>query len=219
MRGKDKTQRLIQAGVGQHLALPVAAHLARSQLVPDPLKPYDARHLGETLEIVARALARVAPLYTQDPKDGTSRELSAAELEGAAMRRGASFLELRDGRTISNVTMKRSDLRQAIAILRAVGVPGLLPARDKEDTPARDSGRPDFLELYAQLEALVRTPEVEKANALAVRMARHAPEGRIANLAMLLMSAVNESRDVSEPLARLRAALDETAAGGDRASP
>jgi len=153
---------------------------------------------------VARALAKVAPLYLQDPKDGTSRELSAAELEGG---------------TLSNVTMKRSDLRQAIAILRAIGVPGLVPARAKEDQPARDSGRPDFLELYAQLEALARTPEVEKANAVAVRMARQAPHGRIANYAMQVISAVNEERDVSEPLARLRAALEESAAGGDRASP
>ncbi len=168
---------------------------------------------------MARALARVAPLYLQDPKDGTSRELSAAELEGAAMHRGATVLELRDGRMLSSVTMKRSDLRQAIAILRAIGVPGLAPARDKEDRPARDSGRPDFLELYAQLEALVRAPEVEKANAVAVRMARQAPHGRIANFAMQVISAVNEERDVSEPLARLRAALEESAAGGDRASP
>lgn len=217
MGGKDKTQRFIPAGVGQHLALPVAAHLARSQLVPDPLKPYDARHLGETLEIVARALARVSPLYIQDPKDGTQRELSAAELEGATVRRGATLLELRDGRSVSSVTMKRADLRQAIAILKAVGIPELLPPQDSPERPAGASATPDLLALFAELEALVRAPQAHKANALAVRIARQAPQGRIANFAMLLVSAVNENRDVSEPLARLRAALEEAAAGADRA--
>ena len=49
-------------------------------------------------------------------------------------------------------------------------------------------------------------------------IARHAPQGRVANLAMQLMSALHESQSIDEipggfrmALARLRAAFEETA--------
>jgi hypothetical protein len=210
---KSKTQHFIEAGLGQHLALSVAAHLARSQLVPDPLKPCDAQHLGETLDLVARALAKVAPLYIQDPKTGSPLELSSSELEGAAVRRGATLLVLRDGRTISAVTVKRADLRQAIAILKATGIPELLPPRAPY-APEPQAGPPDLLALHAELEALVQIKEIEAANVVAVRIARNAPHGAIANLAMQLMTAVNEEREIEPALQRLRAALEQAAASG-----
>jgi hypothetical protein len=213
MGRKSKTQHLVETGLGQHLALSVAAHLARSQLVPDPLKPYDGQHLGETLDLVARALSKVAPLYIQDPKTGAPHELSSAELEGASVSRGATLLALRDGRTVSAVTIRRADLRQAIAILKATGIPNLLPPR-AASTPEPKPGPPDLLELQAELEALVQTKEVEAANVVAVRIARNAPRGAVANLAMQLMTAVNEGRATEPALQRLRAALEEAAAGG-----
>lgn len=43
--------------LGQHLALPVAAHLARTQLIPDPPSVYDAQRLTDTLDAVGNALA------------------------------------------------------------------------------------------------------------------------------------------------------------------
>jgi hypothetical protein len=173
--------------------------------------------MGETLDIVARALAKVAPLYAQDP-DGRPRELSPGELEGAAVRRMATTLVLRDGRTLSSVTIKRADLRQAIAILRTAGVPDLLPPRSKREEPTKKKAQPaDLLALHAHLEALVQVRQVEEANSVAVRIARQAPRGHIANLAMQLMSAVNEEREVEPVLQRLRAALEEAASGGARA--
>src|SRR5688500_8345984 len=135
MARKSKTRELVESSLGQHLALSVAAHLARTQLVPDPLGAYDGQHITEMVDVVGNALARVAPLYVQDPKQGSARELTPLELDGAAVRRAATLLVLRDGRTLSSVSMKRADLRQAIAILKAVGIPGLRTATAAETVP------------------------------------------------------------------------------------
>src|SRR5918993_1067925 len=70
MARKSKTLQLTEGIAGQHLALSVAAHLARSQLLPDPLKVYDGQHLTDTLNVVGLALARTAPLHVIDPAAG-----------------------------------------------------------------------------------------------------------------------------------------------------
>src|SRR5687768_6703928 len=129
MSQKSKTQHLTDSIIGQHLALSVAAHLARTQLVSDPLAIYDSQHLTDMIDIVAAAIAKVAPLYVQDPGSGTLRQLTESELEGATVKRSATNLVLRDGRTLSSVSLKRVDLRQAIAILKAVGIPELRTAQ------------------------------------------------------------------------------------------
>jgi hypothetical protein len=220
MGRKSKTQQLVESSLGQHLALQVAAHLARTQLVPDPLGAHDGEHMSETLDVVADALAKVAPLHVQDAKATGARELTSAELEGAAARRGATVLILKDGRTLSSVSMKRADLRQAIAILKTVGVPGLRGAPAKQPG-APKAAPPPLAEQLTELESLLRVPliepHVEKASSLAVAIARHAPHGRVANLAMQLLSAVHEATRegedadrVSVALARLCAAVQET---------
>ncbi|HEX5767811.1 MAG TPA: hypothetical protein VFX94_06215, partial [Burkholderiales bacterium] len=124
---KSKTQQLTDSILGQHLALSVAAHLARTQLVPEPLAVYDSEHLSEMIDVVARALVRVAPLYVRDAGSGEPRELTAFELEGALIARAATLLTLKDGRSFSSASIKRADLRQAIVILKAVGVDELAP--------------------------------------------------------------------------------------------
>jgi hypothetical protein len=217
----SKTQQLTNSVQGQHLALAVAAHLARTQLVPDPLNVYDGRHISDMVDAVANALARVAPLYVQDPNLGTPRELTPAELEGAAVRRAATVLVLKDGRTLSSVSIKRADLRQAIAVLKAVGIPELRP-RPAQQQPAPKADAPQLAAQLIELESLLRPPliepQVNKANALAVAIARHARQGRVANLAMQLVSAVHEVRSQGAPetqrvslaIARLRAAVEES---------
>jgi hypothetical protein len=212
---------LAETIVGQHLALSVAAHLARTQLVAEPLAVHDAQHTARMLDVVAAALARVAPLYVQEPGSGTPRLLTEGELEGAAIKRGATLLVLRDGRTLSGISIKRADLRQAVAILKAVGIPELQgrPRQAEEPKPAEPAGNP--LESLAEIEKLLRLPlapsQVELANRLAVSIARSAPQGRVANLAMQLMSAVHEAASgkgadesrIGLALERLRAALQE----------
>jgi hypothetical protein len=113
-----------------HVPLAVAAHLARAQLVPDPGKVYDSLHLSDMLNVIALALARSAPLYLPDPGGGEGRRLSVFELQGAKVQRSASLLVLSDGREIAGVTMRREDLRSAIAVLKALG-PANWPARSR----------------------------------------------------------------------------------------
>src|SRR5688500_5664556 len=109
MGRQSHTRKLIETNLGQHLAISVAAHLARMHLVPDPLNVYDGKHLSDTVDAVANALAKVAPLYVLDTKNGTQRELTPVELEGATMREAATKLVLKDGHTLSGVSIKRAD--------------------------------------------------------------------------------------------------------------
>ena len=76
----------------------------------------------DTLNRVGWALARVAPVYVCEAPDAEQRELMPAELEGAAVLQGAAIVLLKDGRKLSRVTIKRADLRQAIAFLKNIGV-------------------------------------------------------------------------------------------------
>lgn len=208
--------------LGQHLALSVAAHLARTQLVPDPLNSYDAQHLLESVTAIANALVRVTPLYVAGANDRELRQLGDAELQGARVDHGATSLVLRDGRTFASVSIKRGDLRQAIAILKNVGIPELATRIGQQHGNASKALPPDrFVKLRAdldELEELLRPPlssaQSERANRLAIAMARSAPDGRISNLAMLLVSAVHDARNGGDEgkvrlmLARLRSAVE-----------
>jgi hypothetical protein len=81
MARKSKTQQLIEGTAGQHLALSVAAHLARSQLVRDPLRVYDGQHLSEMLNVVAGVLPRTAPVYAMDAASGERANLPLTSLK------------------------------------------------------------------------------------------------------------------------------------------
>lgn len=205
---------------GQHVSLAVAAHLARTQLVPHPHKVYDAQHVGEVLNVVAQALARTVTLHVTDAKIGETRQLTSLELEGAVAQRGATFLVLKDGRSLTDVSVRRVELRQAITVLKAAGLPGIAPAapaaapRPDEPSPA-EALRARFAEVEALLKPPLIPAQVERAKVAAVWIARHASQGRVANLAMQLMSALHETRGLDETpggfrmtLARLRSALE-----------
>lgn len=220
---RARTRQLTDSILGQHIALSVAAGLARTQLSPDPLKVYDAQHLTEMLDIIARALAKVAPLYVRETHDGEPRPLATEEQESASIRRGATALVLKNGRSFSSVTMKRGDLRQAVAVLKAVGIPELAVPRAHEE-PARaapEDPAAALLKTLDEVETLLLRPlvasQVDRANRLALSMARRAPQGKISNFAMQLMSCLHEARGQDHLpekcaviLARLRAALEET---------
>ena len=230
MSRKSKTAQLTESIAGQHLALSVAAHLARTQLVPDPLKVYDAQHMGDMLNLVAMALARTSPLYVFDPHSGLARQLSSEELEGAKAQRAATVLAFRDGRMLGGVSMRRGDLRQAIAILKAIGLQEIAPQFAARTEPAAvthdaEADRRALVARLDELEELLKPPlvaqQVEKAKRAAVYIARHAREGQVANLAMQLMSALHDARADDEvpggfrmALARLRAALESKVPGG-----
>lgn len=217
---KSRTQQLIATSAGQHLALSVAAHLARTQLVPDPLSVYDGQHMSEMIDVVARALAKVAPIYVRDAAAADPRSLTPSEVEGATIRHGATVLALADGRSFSSATIKRLDLRQAIAILKAVGIEELQPRRPAAEPGPGKPGNEKLLGQIGEVEILLEPPllpgHLERAGHQMISIARDAPHGRVANLAMRLMSALLESRGADElppavraELARLRAAVEE----------
>src|SRR5919106_1044317 len=91
--------------------------------------------------------------------------------------RSATVLVLSDGRSLSGVSIKRVDLRQAIAILKALGIQELAP-RQKPEHPAAPApeGLAELGASLAEIEALLRLPlvpaQVERANRLIVVMAR-----------------------------------------------
>jgi hypothetical protein len=212
----------VEAVLGQHINLNVAAHLARTQLVPDRGARYDSQHLLEIVDAIARALMRVAPVYCAGA-DGQPRELTAVELQAANFSDGA--LQLADGRRLASVTMKRGDVRQAIAILRSIGIAEVgAPATAMPPVPLPAVSRIDLRAQLAELETLLAPPllpqQVEQARRIAVRIARHAKHGQVANLAMQLMSALQGGGDGCADLpggyrlvlARLRAALEDAQA-------
>jgi hypothetical protein len=178
------------------------------------------------IDIVARALAKVIPLYVRDTGSGQPREFSAAELEGAVITRAATVLKLKDGRSFSSVSVKRADVRQAIVILRAVGIEELTRTVPRAPEARRSEARDRAAELRARLaevEALLRPPllpeQVERANHLLVTTARHVGDGRVANLAMRVMSIALESKgsedtpdELKAALARLRTAAEDSEA-------
>jgi hypothetical protein len=224
------TGQLTESIGGQHLSLAVAAHLARTQLVPDSSKVYDGQHLSEMLNVVALALARTAPLFTSDPRTNVPQPVSAADLEGAAVKDSARVLVLSDGRMFAGATIRRSDLRQAIALLKTIGlryfVPELAAAVETPTpSPKVETQRNITEELcarFAEVDEMLKPPfipaQLERAKSALVWMARHAPQGQVANLAMQLMSTLVGSAATDDmpggyrlALARLRAALDERA--------
>ena len=118
---KDKTTRLAEGIRNQHVAMSVAAGIARAQLVPNPVGVYDARHLSEMLEVMAAAIARVAPIHAMNARTGEVRRLTEEDLEGASFARGATALVLKDGTTIAGVSITRGDLRHAVVVLKTIG--------------------------------------------------------------------------------------------------
>jgi len=228
MMGKQRTP-LVDSVLGQHVALSVAAHLARSQLVFNRDVHYDTEHLFEMLDVLARALVKSAPIYVRDGPGSDPRELRTDELEGATVLQGGQVVLLSDGRRLSTVTIKRSDLREAIALLGCVGVPGLVQGRP-HITPTSEPAEPDLTVTVEELERLLKppviSPELEKAYRILIRMARDGKVPGLGNIAMRLMTALNECRGreaLSETartlLAELRAAIPRPESRVNEESP
>jgi hypothetical protein len=184
---KDKTTRLAEGIRNQHVAMSVAAGIARAQLVPNPVDIYDM------LEVMAAAIARVAPIYAMNARTGEVRRLTEEELEGASFARGATALALKDGTTIAGVSITRGDLRHAVAVLKTIGFQTLADA-DKPE-PARAGS---FDARLAEIEQVLRLPlapeYIDKVNRLAMDIVRAARIGPIVDHAMQLISALHHAR-------------------------
>ena len=111
---------MAQPPLNEHLPLAVAAAITYHNLTA-PQRPqfYDGEHLSEVLTRVAQALVQVARVYAVD--ESTHQRRALTESEQAEVRRGATVVLLADGRRLIDVTIRRHDLRDAIAALRAKG--------------------------------------------------------------------------------------------------
>ena len=182
---------------GDHLPLSLAANLARSQLVANPPGRDDGHHRFELLDAVARALLRTARVHVREGEGAAPRELTPVELEGAQVLEGGRFVVLAGGRKLASVSILRGELREAIAVLRRVGVPDIGPAVQEPVKP-RHAQPLDPAAALDELERLLRpplvSPNLEQANRILIQLARRAKPAHTASLAMQLMSALYDSR-------------------------
>ena len=202
-------------------AQPRAAPPARTQLLPEPGKAYDAQHLSETLNLVAPRSPRWRSSTSRIRTTGSAARARAGRSSRArTIQRGATVLVLKDGRTLSAVSMKRADLRRRSRSSRRSAFRSC--ARRRRKTRRRRSpSRPQLLAPLAEIERLLRAADravgrdARTRSPCRSRAMRAA--GSIANLAMQLVSAVHETSGKGEAgdgrvavaLARLRTALEE----------
>jgi hypothetical protein len=111
---------MAQPPLNEHLPLAVAAAITYHHLTA-PQRPqfYDGEHLSEVLTRVAQALVQVARVYVLD--EATQERRLLTEGEQAEVRRGATVVLLPDGRRLTEVSIRRHDLRDAIVALKAKG--------------------------------------------------------------------------------------------------
>ena len=192
---KEKTTRLAEGIRNQHVAMSVAAGLARAQLVPNSVGVYDPLHLSEMLEVMAAAIARVAPIYAMNARTGEVRRLTDDQLDGATFKRGATTLVLSDGTAIGSVSITRGDLRHAVAVLKTIGFQGEPQAAKLQAEPAPAQSLAAAL---AEIERRVRLPlmpaYIDKVNRLAMEIVRTAKSGPVVNHAMQLISTLHHAR-------------------------
>lgn len=192
---KEKTTRLAEGIRNQHVAMSVAAGLARAQLVANPVGVYDARQLSEMLEVMAAAIARVAPIHVMNARTGEVRRLTEEDLEGASFARGATALVLKDGTAIAGVSITRGDLRHAVVVLKTIGFQAEAEADKSDREPARAENVDALVAEIEQLLLLPFTPEyIDKVNRLTMKIVRAARTGPIVNHAMQLISALHHAR-------------------------
>lgn len=192
---KEKTTRLAEGIRNQHVAMSVAAGIARAQLVPNPVGVYDARHLSEMLEVMAGAIARVAPIHAMNARTGEVRRLTEEDLEGASFARGATALVMKDGTTIAGISITRGDLRHAVVVLKTIGFQAEADADKPDPEPARAENVDALVAEIEQLLLLPFTPEyIDKVNRLTMKIVRAARTGPIVNHAMQLISALHHAR-------------------------
>jgi hypothetical protein len=157
-------------------------------------------HAGEGKNHLAAAISRVAPVYAMDARTGELCRLTEDELDGAAFRKGATALALKDGTTIASVSITRGDLRHAVAVLKSIG---FRPEPQTGEADARPAAPASFAAPLTELVQLLSLPlapaYIEKVNRLAMEIVRAASSGPVVNHAMQLISALHHARVQGHP--------------------
>lgn len=118
-------------GTGEpHVSLPTAAAVVYQQVMGTAVPSASPTESAVILDRVAGAIANVAPIYTADRPSGEPRQLAPIELihcrfEGGALRMRTSF-----GLEYGALSIRRDDMRAAIAILKGAGVRFSPPGSD-----------------------------------------------------------------------------------------
>lgn len=113
---------MLEKRTDEHIGLSTASGIAYDQLAEKSRGTYDAEHFNELLNKAAQALITITPVYLFDPDSGMRRRLDDAELLNARVTRAASALILADGREVKDLSLRRSDLRAALTILKGAGL-------------------------------------------------------------------------------------------------
>jgi hypothetical protein len=106
----------------QHLALSTAAAVVYHQVMGAAAAAGSADDVLDVLDRVAGAIANVATIYTSDRPSGTPRQLAPIELIHCRFERGATALKTSFGLEYHNLSIRRDDMRTAIAILRGARI-------------------------------------------------------------------------------------------------
>jgi hypothetical protein len=102
------------------LALSTAAAVVYHQIAGATSESAD--EIIDVLNAVASAIANVAPIYTADRPSGTPRQLAPIELIHCRFERGATVLKTSFGLEYRHLSIRRDDMRTAIAILRGARI-------------------------------------------------------------------------------------------------
>lgn len=115
----EKTNRA--SGNGQTLALSTATAVVLFRLTGAQVDGRDDPETRKRLNVVARALANVAPIYVEEPPE-SAKELSPFDLLQGEFRHGAQVFRTHDGRELAGLTIERRDMLTAINLLQAAGI-------------------------------------------------------------------------------------------------
>ncbi len=106
----------------EHVALPTAAIVVYHRITGALVEFSDAAEMNEVLQRVSHVLSNVVPIYSLDEDSATPRQLSPGDLLNRAFQRGATMLRKSDGTECHGLTVRRDDMRSAIAILSRAGI-------------------------------------------------------------------------------------------------
>ena len=104
------------------VALSTAALVTYHQVMGSTFEPLDVPHANAMLREVARAISNVPPIYAVANATQQAKVLPDSELLSGEFLRGASLLRTSRGVEYRQLSIRRVDMRSAIAILRRAGV-------------------------------------------------------------------------------------------------
>jgi hypothetical protein len=104
------------------VALSTAALVTYHQVMGSTFEPLDVPHANAMLREVARAISNVPPIYAAASATQQAKVLPDSELLSGEFLRGATLLRTSRGVEYRQLSIRRVDMRSAIAILRRAGV-------------------------------------------------------------------------------------------------